>query len=119
MCLILAVFGFMVAIMKTTARAALCLVWFAMDAISNCAPAVALVTKMIKEAKRSATNYCLIHVRERTSLLCRLLRLFIFKISKIGLNNAPMILLSKQITTIINSYKQVSQCQHESKGETK
>ena len=61
---------FMVAIMKTTARAALCFGMVRhMDAISNCACG-GVSHKMIKEAKRSATNYCLIHVRERTSFMC-------------------------------------------------
>ena len=50
------------------------------NAISNCAPAVALVTKMIK--KTDATNYCLIHAR-MDALLCRYTRLFYFKIIKI------------------------------------
>ena len=31
--------------------------------------AVALVTKMIKEGERGATDYCLIHVWERTSFM--------------------------------------------------
>ena len=54
MYLILVVCAFMVVIMKTTARAALLLGMVRhMDAISNCAPAVALVTKMIKEAKEA------------------------------------------------------------------
>ena len=55
------------------------------NAISNCAPAVALVTKMIKEAKE-ATNYCLIHVRDGRSFYAPTQGFFISKIIKIGLN---------------------------------